>query len=44
MYDEMAINYFRGLTKEQRKVLVKRLFDSLDDDEKLEIAKIIVGK
>ena len=44
MYDEMAVNYFRGLTKEQKKALVKRLFDSLDDGEKLEIAKIIAGE
>ena len=41
MYDEMAINYFRGLSKDEKKRLVKKLFDSLDDDEKLEIAKII---
>ena len=44
MYDDMAINYLRSLSKEERKQLIKRIFDSLDAKEKLEIAKIIAGK
>jgi uncharacterized protein (DUF2164 family) len=42
MYDEMAINYLKSLSKTERKKLIKRIFDSLDDEEKLEVAKIIV--
>jgi hypothetical protein len=44
LYEEMAINYLRSLSKSERKALIKRMFDSLDDEEKLEIAKVIVGK
>jgi len=41
MFEEIAVNYFRGLDKEQKKALIKRIFDSLSDSEKLEIAKML---
>jgi hypothetical protein len=44
MMEEMAIEYFRGLSKSEKKKLIKRIFDSLEEDEKLEIAKLLVGK
>ena len=44
MYEDMAVEYFKGLPFEEKKRLVKRIFDALDDDEKLQIAKIIAGK
>jgi hypothetical protein len=44
MLEDMALNYFRGLPKGERKRLVKKIFDSLSDEEKLELAKMIVGK
>ncbi len=44
MMEEMALNYFRGLSKAERKRLVKKIFDALSDSEKLELAKMIVGK
>ncbi len=44
MMEEMALSYFRSLSKAERKRLVKRIFDALSDEEKLEVAKMIVGK
>ena len=44
MMEEMALNYFRGLPKAERKKLVKKIFEALSDDEKVELAKMIVGK
>lgn len=44
MFEEMALNYFRGLSKGERNRLVKRIFNSLSDEEKLELAKVLVGK
>jgi len=41
MFEEVAVNYFRELDKEQKKALIKRIFDSLSDKEKLEIAKML---
>jgi len=40
--EAMAVNYFRGLSKEERKELIERLFDSLSNGEKLEIAKLLI--
>lgn len=40
--ENMAINYFRGLDKTQRKLLLKRIFDSLSSAEKLEVAKLLI--
>ena len=42
MFEEMALNYFRGLSKKERADLVKRLFEQLSPKEKLEIAKMLV--
>ena len=44
MIEEMALEYFRNMTKADRKRLVKRIFNSLSEEEKLELAKMIVGK
>jgi len=41
MMEEMALNYFRGLDEEEKKSLIKRIFDSLSDEEKVEIAKLL---
>lgn len=42
MIEDMAINYFRGLNKDEKKALLKKIFDSLTNEEKLELAKILV--
>lgn len=42
MIEDVALNYFRNLPKEQRKELLTRLFNSLSNEEKLEVAKILV--
>jgi hypothetical protein len=44
MIEDIALNYFRGLEKAEKKALIKRIFDSLSEEEKLDIAKLIVGK
>ena len=44
MYEEMALNYYKGLSKTEKKRIMKKLFDMLNDDEKLEFAKMFVGK
>ena len=41
MMEQMALNYFRGLDEEEKKALIKKIFDSLSDKEKLEIAKLL---
>ncbi|MFA5931673.1 MAG: hypothetical protein WC821_05180 [archaeon] len=44
MMEEMALNYFRGLSKFDKKRLMKKIVASLNDEEKLDLAKLIVGK
>lgn len=44
MIEDIALNYFRNLGKNEKKALIKRIFNSLSDKEKLEIAKLLVGK
>jgi len=44
MMEEMAIDYFRGLESGEKKKLIKKVFDSLTEKEKLEIAKMLIGK
>jgi uncharacterized protein (DUF2164 family) len=44
MMEEMAINYFKSLDKDEKRALIKRIFDSLSEEEKLEIAKMLAGK
>ncbi|MFA5358048.1 MAG: hypothetical protein WC308_03970 [archaeon] len=44
MYEDIAVNYFRSLSKAERKKIIKGIFDSLTDKEKLEIAQMLVGK
>ncbi|MFA6269448.1 MAG: hypothetical protein WCW13_06020 [archaeon] len=41
---EMALSYFKGLNKTQKIKLMKRIVALLDEEEKLALAKIIVGK
>ena len=42
--EELALNYFRSLDKKDRTALIKKIFDSLNEEEKLEIAKLLIGK
>jgi len=42
--EEMALNYFRGLNRSEKKKLIKRLFDSMTEEEKVDLAKILLGK
>ncbi|MDD4251120.1 MAG: hypothetical protein PHX27_02920 [Candidatus ainarchaeum sp.] len=44
MLEDVAINYFRGLNKEEKTLLIKKIFDSLTESEKLELAKLLIGK
>jgi uncharacterized protein (DUF2164 family) len=44
MMEDIAINYFRGLDKKDRNALIKKIFDSLSEEEKLEIAKLLIKK
>ena len=44
MMEEMAINYFKELDRDEKKVLMKKIFDSLTEEEKLDVAKILTGK
>ena len=41
MFEQMALNYFRGLDEDEKKALIKKIFDSLSDSEKLDIAKML---
>ena len=42
--EEMALNYFRSLEIEDRKELIKKILDILTEEEKVEIAKLLIGK
>lgn len=42
MIEDLAVNYFRNMPKEERQVLLRKIFDSLSNQEKLEIARIII--
>jgi hypothetical protein len=44
MIEDIALNYFRGLSKAEKNALIKKIFDSLTEKEKLGIAKLLVGK
>ncbi len=44
MIEDVALNYFRSMSKEEQKAVIKRIFDSLTEKEKIEIAKLLVGK
>ncbi|MFA5126079.1 MAG: hypothetical protein WC462_03685 [archaeon] len=44
MMEEMAIEYFKGLCKTEKKRLIKKIIDSLSEKEKVELAKMIIGK
>jgi len=44
MFEEMALNYFRSMPKAEKNALIKKIFESLSEEERLEIAKILVGK
>jgi len=41
MYDDMALQYFRSMPKVDRKRLIKKIFEALSDEEKLDIAKLL---
>jgi len=44
MMEEMAIEYFRTLSKNEKKELMKKIIDSLSEKEKVDLAKMIIGK
>jgi hypothetical protein len=44
MMEEMALNYFRGLDKTEKKHLMKKIVESLSEGEKLELAKLLLKK
>ncbi len=44
MMEEMALEYFRNLSKAEKKRLVKKIFGALTEEEKVDLAKILVGK
>ena len=44
MMEEMALNYFRNMPKAEQKRLIKKIFASLTEEEKVEIAKMLLGK
>lgn len=40
----MALNYFRGLNKNEKKELMKKIINSLTEKEKIELAKLLLKK
>ena len=42
MMEEMAVNYFRGLSSAEKKQLIKNILSSLSEKEKVEIAKMLL--
>ena len=42
--EEMALNYFRGLNKNEKKELMKKIINSLTEKEKIELAKLLLKK
>jgi hypothetical protein len=44
MMEEMALNYFRGLNKNEKKELMKKIINSLTEKEKIELAKLLLKK
>jgi len=44
MMEEMALEYFRGLSRGEKKKLIKKILDSLSEEEKLDLMKMIVKK
>ncbi len=44
MMEEMALNYFRGLSKSEKKQLMKKIVNSLDEEEKIDLAKLLLKK
>lgn len=41
---EMAINYFHSLGKDEKRKVMKRIIDRLSEEEQVEIAKMILKK
>ncbi len=44
MMEDMAIDYFRGLDKSEKKRLLKKIVEAMTEEEKVELAKLIVSK
>jgi len=42
MMEQMALEYFRSMSKSERKSIVKKIFSMLSEEEKLEIAKLLI--
>ena len=42
--EEMALMYFHNLPKGQKRKLMQKIVNLLNDDEKIELAKMIIKK
>ena len=42
--EDMAISYFHSMSKGDKKRLMKKIVCSLEEDEKVELAKMILSK
>jgi len=42
--ESMALNYFRGLNKSEKKALMRKIVDSLSEEERVELAKLLLKK
>jgi hypothetical protein len=42
MMEDMALDYFRGLSKSEKKRLLKKIVSAMTSEEKVELAKLIV--
>jgi len=41
---DMALSYFHSMSKAQKRHLMKKIISSLEEDEKVELAKMILSK
>jgi hypothetical protein len=44
MMEEMALDYFRSLSKGEKKRLLKKLVGSMSEEERVELAKLLLKK
>ncbi len=44
MMEELALDYFRGLNRVEKKSLIKKILASLSEEEKLDLAKMLIKK
>ncbi len=44
MMEQMAIEYFRSLTKSEKKNILRKIIGAMTPDEKIELAKLLIKK